>query len=173
MSAEYLLNIKGEVKGTSGTHADDILYFLDDGAGGRSATKRIKKHSILSQECECNLTFCGHEVRQAVLHGYFSVRDTREATIQEVNVRQFEGDQTRVRKTAHERLTATQQEHLKSVTGSLQRVVRIMRKESQTAVSMLQQKKKQATVAMTWLAQKIVCLVGTCILDRRHRLTSR
>ena len=61
-----------------------------------------------------------------------------------------------VRKTAQERLTASEQEQYESVTGSLQSDVHIARVESQAAVGRLQQMKKQATLAAAVFANKVL-----------------
>ena len=80
---------------------------------------------------------------------------TCEATTLKINEIRFEGNHVHVRKTAQERLTASEQEQYESVTGSLQWVVRIARVEFQAAVSKLQQMKKQATVAAAVFANKV------------------
>ena len=77
-------------------------------------------------------------MRQDAENGDYSVRVTCEATTLKINEICFEGNHVHARKTAQERLTASEQEQYgaetESVTGSLQWVVRIARVESQTAV---------------------------------------
>ena len=92
-------------------------------------------------------------MRQDAENGDYSVRVTCEATLKIHEIR-FEGNHVHVRKTAQERLTASEQ--YESVTGSLQWVVRIARVESQAAVSRLQQMKQQATVAAAVFANKVL-----------------
>ena len=134
---------------------DDLLYAFD-GPVGHGVIDHIKQHLILSKESECNFSFCGREVKQDAENGDYSVRVTCEATTLKINEIRFEGNHVHVRKTAQERLTASEQEQYESVTGSLQWVVRIARVESQAAVSRLQQMKKHATVAAAVFANKVL-----------------
>ena len=150
--AVYTLTIDGQLRGIVATHVDDLLYAFD-GVVGRGVIDHIKQHLILSKESECNFSFCGREVKQDAENGDYSVRVTCEATTLKINEIRFEGSHVHVRKTAKERLTASEQEQYESVTGSLQWVVRIARVESQAAVSRLQQMKKHATVAAAVLAR--------------------
>ena len=94
-------------------------------------------------------------MRQDAENGDYSVRVTCEATTLKINEIRFEGNHVHVRKTAQERLTASEQEQYESVTGSVQWVVRIARVESQAAVSKLQMK-KQAKVAAAVFANKVL-----------------
>ena len=94
-------------------------------------------------------------MRQDAENGDYSVRVTCEATTLKINENRFEGSHVHVRKTAQERLTASEQEQHESVTGSLQWVVRIARVESQAAVSKLRQMKNQATVAAAVFSNKV------------------
>ena len=86
-------------------------------------------------------------MKQDAENGDNSVRVTCEAKTLKINEIRFEGNHVQVRKTAQERLTASEQEQYESVRGSLQWVVRIARIESPAAESRLQQMKKHATVA--------------------------
>ena len=146
LSAVYTLTVDGQLRGIVATHVDDLLYTFD-GPVGHGVIDHIKQHLILSKESECNFLFCGREVKQDAENGDYSVRVTCQATTLKVNDIRFEGNHVHVRKTAQERLTASEQEQYESVTGSLQWVVRIARVESHAAVSRLQQMKKHATVA--------------------------
>ena len=101
------------------------------------------------------LLVCGREVEQDAENGDYSVRATCEATTLKINEIRFEGNHVHVRKTAQDRLTASEQEQLR-VTGSLLWVVRIARVESQAAVSRLQQMKKHATMAAAVFANKVL-----------------
>ena len=134
---------------------NDLLYAFG-GPVGHGVIDHIKQHLILSKESECNFSFCGREVKQDAENGDYSVRVTCEATTLKINETRFEGNHVHVRKTAQERLTASEQEQYESVTGSLQWVVRIPRVESQAPVSRLQQMKKHATVAAAVFANKVL-----------------
>ena len=127
-----------------------------DGPVGHGVIGHIKLHLTLSKESECNFSLCGREVRQDAENGDYSVRVACEATTLKINEIRFEGSHVHVRKTAQERLTASEQEQYESVTGSLQWVVRIARVESQADVSKLQQLKNQATVAAAVFANKVL-----------------
>ena len=142
LSAVNTLTVDGQLRGIVATHVDDLLYAFD-GPVGQGVIDHIKQHLILSKESECNFTPCGREVRQDAENGDYSVRVTCEATTLKINEIRFEGNHVHVRKTAQERLTASEQEQYESVTGSLQWVVRIARVESQAAVSKLQQMKNK------------------------------
>ena len=155
LSAVCTLTVDDQLRGNIATHVDDLLYAFD-GPVGQGVIDHIKQHLILSKESECNFSFCGREVRQDAENGDHSVRVTCEATTLKINEIRFEGNHVHVRKTAQERLTASEQEQYESVTGSLQWVVRIARVESRAAVSKLQQMKKQATVAAAVFARKVL-----------------
>ena len=155
LSAVYTLTVDGQLRGIVATHVDDLLYAFD-GPVGQGVIDHIKQHLILSKESECNFSFCGREVRQDAENGDYSVRVTCEATTLKINEIRFEGNHVHVRKTAQERLTASEQEQYESVTGSLPWVARIARVESQAAVSRLQQMKKQATMAAAVFANKVL-----------------
>ena len=142
MSAVNTLTVDGQLRCTVATHMDDLLYAFD-GPVGQGVIDHNKQHLILSKESECNFTPCGREVRQDAENGDYSVRVTCEATTLKINEIRFEGNHVHVRKTAQERLTASEQEQYESVTGSLQWLVRIARVESQAAVSKLQQMKNK------------------------------
>ena len=154
-SAVYTLTVDGQLRGIAATHVDDLLYAFDEPVG-HGVIDHIKQHLILSKESECNFSFCGREVKQDAENGDYSVRVTCEATTLKINEIRFEGKHVHVRKTAQERLTASEQEQYESVTGSLQWVVRIARVESQAAVRRLQHMKKHATVAAAVFANKVL-----------------
>ena len=155
LSAENTLTVDGQLQGIVATHVDDLLYAFD-GPVGQGVIDHIKQHLILSKESECNFSFCGRELRQDAENGDYSVHVICEATTRKTNEIRFEGCHVHVRKTAHERLTASEQEQYESVTGSLKWVARIARVDPQAAVSRLQQMKKQATVAAAVFANKVV-----------------
>ena len=155
LPAVYTLTVDGQLRGIVATHVDDLLYAFD-GPVGHGVIDHIKQYLILSKESECNFSFCGREVKQDAENGDYSVRVTCEATILKINEIRFEGNHVHVKKTAQERLTASEQEQYESVTGSLQWVVRIARVESQAAVSRLQQMKKHATVAAAVFANEFL-----------------
>ena len=110
LSAVYTLTVDGKLRGIVATHVDDLLYAFD-GPVGQGVIDHIKQHLTLSKESECNFSFCGPEVRQDAESG---------ATTLKINEIRFEGNHVRVRKTAKERLTASEQEQYESVTGSPQ-----------------------------------------------------
>ena len=119
LSAVYTLTVDDQLRGIVATHVDDLLYAFD-GPVGHGVIDHIKQHLILSKESECNFSFCGREVKQDAENGDYSARVTCEATTLKINEIRFEGGRVHVRKTAQERLTASEQDQYESVTGSLQ-----------------------------------------------------
>ena len=137
---------------------------------------RIKQHLILSKESECNFSFCGREVRQDAENGDYSVRVTCEATTRKINEIRFEGSHVHVRKTAQERLTASEQEQYERQ-DHYSGWSALRASSPQAAVSRLQQMKKQATVAAAVFANKSSSILKNChsrfgVSDRSHQLAS-
>ena len=60
------------------SHVDDLLYTFD-GPVGHGVISHIKQNMVLSTESECNFSFCGREVLQAVEDGNCSVHVACEA----------------------------------------------------------------------------------------------
>ena len=92
----------------------DTLLYAFDGSSGQG----VKQHLTLSKESEFNLSSCGR-VRQAVKDGDCSIHVACEATTWMISEIRFEGSHVHVRKAAHERLTASEQEQYESLTGPL------------------------------------------------------
>ena len=138
----------GKLLGIVAAHVDTPLC-----AFGGSSGQGVKQHLTLSKESEFNLSSCGR-VRQAVEDGDCSIHVACEATTRMISEIRFEGSHVHVRKAAHERLTASEQEQYQSLTGSLQ-WVRLARVGPQAVASKLQQMKKLATVASPVLATKV------------------
>ena len=135
----YTLTVDGQLRGIVATHVDDLLYAFD----GPTAFDLVERVRVQL------LVLWARSIR-------LFVRVICEATTLKINEIRFEGNHVHVRKTAQERLTASEQEQYESVTGSLQWVVRVARVESQAAESRLQQMKKHATVAAAVFANKVL-----------------